>query len=74
MYSRWCEEMNYHPDNYKNFRAAMEKVYTVRRKRPKSGGSENTMLIGARLRTEELGAEEEDNDAFRPLADEGCAV
>jgi len=74
VYSRWCEEMNYHPDNYKNFRAAMEKVYTVRRKRPKAGGSENTMLIGARLRTEELGAEEEDADAFKPLSDEGCAV
>lgn len=73
VYSRWCEEMNYHPDNYKNFRAAMEKVYAVQRKRPKSGGSENTMLIGARLRTEELGAEE-DSDAFKPLADEGCAV
>lgn len=74
VYSRWCEEMNYHPDNYKNFRAAMEKVYTVRRKRPKAGGSENTMLIGARLRTEELGAEEEDADAFKPLSDEGCTV
>ena len=51
----------------------MEKVYAVQRKRPKAGGSENTMLIGARLRTEELGAEE-DSDAFKPLADEGCVV
>ena len=74
MYARWCEEMNYRPDNYKNFRAAMEKAYMVDTRRPKGGGEKTPLIIGVRLRKEEVGAEDEDQDAFVPLADEDCKV
>ena len=74
VYARWCEEMNYRPDNYKNFRAAMEKAYMVDTRRPKGGGSMTPLIIGVRLRKEEVGAEDEDQDAFVPLADEGKAM
>ena len=74
VYARWCEEMNYRPDNYKNFRAAMEKAYMVDTRRPKGGGSMTPLIIGVRLRKEEVGAEDEDQDAFVPLTDEGKAM
>ncbi len=74
VYARWCEEMNYRPDNYKNFRAAMEKAYMVDTRRPKSGGEKTPLIIGVRLRKEEVGAEDENQDAFVPLADEDCQV
>ena len=74
VYARWCEEMNYRPDNYKNFRAAMEKAYMVDTRRPKGGGEKTPLIIGVRLRKEEVGAEDEDQDAFVPLADEDCKV
>ena len=73
VYSNWCEEMNYRPDNYKNFRAAMEKLYRVERKRPKDGGNSGlAMIIGARLRTEENGAEEGEGEAFENRPEEFC--
>lgn len=34
VYSTWCDEMNYRPDNYRNFRAAMQKMFSVELKRP----------------------------------------
>ena len=74
VYSRWCDDLNYRPDNYKNFRAAMEKAYAVEKKRPKGGGTAVAMIVGVRLREEESGAEEEDGEAFKPLADEGKAI
>ncbi len=74
VYSRWCDDMNYHPDNYKNFRAAMVKAYDVVTKRPKGGGNMTPLIIGVRLRKEEVGAEEEDGDAFKPLTDEQCNI
>lgn len=74
VYSHWCEDMNYHPDNYKNFRAAMIKVFEVVTKRPKGGGNMTPLIIGVRLRKEEVGAEEEDGEAFKPLTDEQCNV
>ena len=69
VYSSWCEEMNYRPDNYKNFRAAMEKLFSVELKRPNTGGEKISMIVGVKLRAEEAGAEE-DGDAFKPLDDE----
>lgn len=74
VYSRWCDDMNYHPDNYKNFRAAMEKAYMVVTRRPKAGGEKTPLIIGVRLRKEEVGAEEEDGDVFKPLTDEQCNI
>ncbi|MBR1708605.1 MAG: hypothetical protein IJ719_07250 [Clostridia bacterium] len=74
VYSRWCDDMNYRPDNYKNFRAAMEKLFSVEKKRPLSGGNVVSMIVGVRLREEESGAEEEEGDAFRHLADEGKSM
>jgi len=73
VYSNWCNDMNYHPDNYKNFRAAMEKTYRTEIKRPVGGGNPISMIVGVRLRTEEAGAEEE-GEAFKPLDDEKCLV
>lgn len=70
VYSRWCDDMNYHPDNFKNFRAAMEKTYEVKKKRPKEGGTGVSMIIGVRLREEESGAEDEGGEVFKPLTDE----
>ena len=73
VYSRWCEEMNYRPDNYKNFRAAMEKVYRVEVKHPIGSGSGSeriSMIVGAKLRKEEAGAEDEEGEVFKPLTDE----
>ena len=74
VYSNWCNEMNYHPDNYKNFRAAMEKAFMVETRRPKGGGSMTPLIIGVRLRKEEAGAEEEDGEVFKPLTDEECNI
>ena len=73
-YTRWCNSMNYYPENYKNFRAAMVKSYRVETKRPKEGGNMTPLIIGVRLRKEEAGAEDEEKPAFVPLADEGCNI
>ena len=71
VYSHWCEDMNYRPDNYKNFRAAMEKLYRVEKKRPNAGGGSTVaMIVGVRLRSEEVGAEDEEGEVFRELTDE----
>ena len=74
VFSRWCDDMNYRPDNYKNFRAAMEKMYGVALKRPNAGGEKISMIVGAMLRTEESGAEEEEKPAFVNLDDEKCKM
>ena len=74
VYSRWCDEMNYRPDNYKNFRAAMEKSYTLMTRRPRAGGEKTPLIIGVRLRREEAGAEDETGDAFQLLEDEKCNI
>lgn len=74
VYSRWADDMNYRPDNYKNFRAAMEKRFSVEKKRPRAGGEAISMIVGAHLRTEEAGAEEEEGGVFTPLADEACST
>ena len=73
VYSTWCQDMNYHPDNYKNFRAAMEKTYRTEIKRPVGGGNPISMIVGVRLRTEEAGSEE-DGETFKPLDDEKCLI
>ena len=55
--------MNYRPDNYKNFRLPW-KAYMVDTRRPKGGGSMTPLIIGVRLRKEEVGAEDGDQDAL----------
>ena len=74
VYSRWCTEMNYHPDNYKNFRAAMEKNHVVITRRPKGGGEKTPLILGVRLRKEEAGFEEECADVFESLSDEHSSI
>lgn len=74
IYSKWADEMNYRPDNYKNFRAAMEKHYKIVTKRPRGGGEKTPLIIGVKLRTEELGAEDEEGEVFKPLTDEECRI
>ena len=70
VYSQWCSGMNYRPDNYKNFRGAMEKMFSVTHKRPRAGGEKISMIIGVRLREEEVGSDEEEGDVLKPLSDE----
>ena len=48
----------------------LEKSFLVITRRPKTGGEKTPLIIGVRLRKEEVGAEEEDGEAFKPLADE----
>lgn len=74
VYSKWADEMNYRPENYKNFRAAMEKAFSVKIKRPIAGGEKISMILGARLREEEAGSEEEEGEVFKPLTDEQCKI
>ena len=74
VFSKWCDEMNYRPDSYKNFRGAMEKQYRVCKKRPNGGGTPIAMIVGIRLREEELGEEEGDGDVFKPLEDEKADI
>ena len=66
--------MNYRPDNFKNFRAAMEKMYSVTKKRPNTGGNNISMIVGVKLREEEAGTEDEEGEVFKPLSDEQCSV
>ena len=61
-------------DSYKNFRGAMEKQYRVCKKRPNGGGTPIAMIVGIRLREEELGEEEGDGDVFKPLEDEKADI
>lgn len=74
VYTQWCDSMNYRPEHYKNFRAAMEKFFEVEHKRPRTGGEKISMIIGARLRTEEVGAEDEEGEVFKNLTDENCNI
>lgn len=74
VFTRWCDDMNYKPDNYKNFRAAILKSFPIITRRPRVGGEKTPLIIGARLREEEAGAEQEEVEIFQPLADEGCVM
>jgi len=56
-YTDWCKENGYTAENIKNFKNAMQKKYFFDRRRPKDGGDKTTLIIGCRLREEELGAE-----------------
>lgn len=63
-YIDWCKENNYNAENIKNFKNAMQTKYFFERRRPKDGGEKTTVIIGCRLRKEELGAETEDGEAL----------
>lgn len=58
-YTDWCKENGYTAENIKNFKNAMQKKYFFDRRRPKDGGEKTTLIMGCRLREEELGAETE---------------
>ena len=58
LYNTFCEEYGYHPENFKNFRAAIGKKYEIKLKRPKDGGEKVSLVLGCKLREEELGKEE----------------
>ena len=73
VYTQWAESMNFRAENFKNFRAAMEKLYSVELKRPRDGGNMISMIVGARLRKEEAGTEE-GGQAFKKLDDEDCVI
>ena len=63
-YTEWCKENNYNAENIKNFKNAMQQKYFFVRRRPKDGGEKTTMIIGCRIREEELGAETEEGEAL----------
>lgn len=63
-YTDWCKENNYNAENIKNFKNAMQQKYFFVRRRPKDGGDKTTIILGCKLREEELGAEMDDGDAL----------
>lgn len=65
LYSDWCRKYNYNAENVKNFKNAMEKRFTIERRRPKDGGEKTSLIIGCRFREQELGEEEEQNDVLQ---------
>ena len=65
LYSDWCRKYNYNAENVKNFKNAMEKRFTIERRRPKDGGEKTSLIIGCRFREQELGEEDEQNDVLQ---------
>lgn len=65
LYSDWCKKYNYNAENVKNFKNAMEKRFTIERRRPKDGGEKTSLIIGCRFREQELGEEEEQTDVLQ---------
>lgn len=63
-YVDWCRENNYNAENVKNFKTAMQGKYAFERRRPKDGGDKTTLILGCRLREEELGTETDDAPAL----------
>lgn len=53
VYNSWCAENGFNAENAKNFNAALSSRFTIKRKRPKAGGSVTTMLVGVRLKEDE---------------------
>jgi len=49
-YRQWCMENGHFSENIKNFKQALEATATVVRRRPRSGGSETTLLLGYTIR------------------------
>ena len=70
VYCHWCRDYNYNAENVKNFKTAMEKRFTYVRQRPKGGGEKTTLILGCKVRDEELGTETPDVAAFTSLPDE----
>ena len=71
-YSDWCREYNFHAESVNRFKEAMEKRFKIERKRPNDGGDKTTMLLGCRLREEELGKETEETEVLKGEFDALC--
>ncbi|HEX3037797.1 MAG TPA: phage/plasmid primase, P4 family [Oscillospiraceae bacterium] len=52
-YQRWCTENGCYSENMRNFKQALTAITRIERKRPRSGGSETTLLLGYKLITED---------------------
>lgn len=65
LYSDWCKKYNYNAENVKNFKNAMEKRFSVERRRPKDGGEKTSLIVGCRFREQELGEEEEETEVLQ---------
>ena len=50
LYSKWCDDNGYRPDNKKGFNTAMQVHFDRREKRPSDGGEKTTMFIGCRIK------------------------
>ena len=61
LYTTWCQQNGYRPENVKNFNAAMSRHFEIKRKRPADGGNMTTMLVGCKLREVEYGVDEEES-------------
>lgn len=49
-YQKWCDANGCYAENTRNFKQALAVHGRVKRKRPRTGGSETTMLVGYKLR------------------------
>ena len=65
LYYDWCKKYNYNAENVKNFKNAMEKRFSVERRRPKDGGEKTSLIVGCRFREQELGEEEEETEVLQ---------
>ncbi|MGS0763939.1 phage/plasmid primase, P4 family [Syntrophomonas curvata] len=52
-YQIWCRDNGCYSENARNFKQALSAIARVERKRPRSGGSETTLLIGYKLSDED---------------------
>lgn len=56
LYTTWCEDNNYRPENRQNFKSSMQRFFPVVKKRPDDGsGSATPMFIGCRFLKQERG-------------------
>lgn len=64
-YSDWCKKYNYNAENVKNFKNAMEKRFSIVRRRPKDGGEKTSLIIGCRFCEQELGEDAEEPEVLQ---------
>ena len=68
VYSKWCDDNGYRPDNKKGFNTAMQVHFVRKEKRPAEGGEKTTMFLGCRIRVdgdEDGGADGDCGEVFK---------
>lgn len=69
LYGQWCDKYGYRKENSTNFNNAIQRFFSIVRKRPSDGsGGPTTMLVGCRFLKHENGEQDhaatEDEGAF----------